>query len=177
MNPMPTEALVTRLVDDFAQGRMTRRQLIKTLTVAASAAAAGATAAGAATAAAADEKKGFQILTVNHISYGVADYKRTRDFYTDLFPNIKVMQDNGTTQCYLAFGDTFIIPRNARGERKPPLVDHIAYTIDNWNQKAVEEALKARGLTPRVDTENSFHVKDPDGYDLQISGKAMTASS
>ena len=173
MNPMPTEALVTRLVDDFAQGRMTRRQLIKTLTVAATA---GAGAAGTA-AAAADDKKGFKIVTVNHVSYNVADYARTRDFYTNLFPNIKVTKDNGASQCYLSFGDTFIIPRNARGERKPPLVDHIAYTIDNWNQKEVEEALKARGLTPRVDTENSFHVKDPDGYDLQISGKGMTATS
>ena len=176
MNQVPTEALVTRLVDDFAQGRMTRRQLIKTLTVAATAAAAGAGAAGTA-AAAADDKKGFKILTVNHISYNVADYTRTRDFYKSLFPNLNVTKDNGTSQCYLSFGDTFIIPRNARGDRKPPLVDHIAYTIDNWNKKEVEEALKARGLTPRVDTENSFHVKDPDGYDLQISGKGMTASS
>ena len=33
--------------------------------------------------------------------------------------------------------------------------------------------LDRRGLNPRVDTENSFHVKDPDGFDLQISGKGM----
>jgi len=37
----------------------------------------------------------------------------------------------------------------------------------------VEAELKRRGLEPRVDTENSFHVKDPDGFDLQISGEAM----
>ena len=171
MNPMRTEALVTRLVDDFAQGRMTRRQLIKTLTVAATA---GAGAAGTA-AAAADDKKGFKIITVNHVSYNVADYARTRDFYTNLFPNIKVTKDNGTSQCYLSFGDTFIIPRNARGERKPPLVDHIAYTIENWDKNAVEAELKRRGLTPRPDTEDSFHVEDPDGFNLQISGKNMKA--
>jgi hypothetical protein len=35
--------------------------------------------------------------------------------------------------------------------------------------------LKRRGLTVRPDTENSFHVKDPDGFDLQISGKDMKA--
>lgn len=169
------EQIIARLVDDFAGGRLTRRQLIKQLTMTATAAAVGGGATAAAAAVA--ERKGFKILTVNHVSYTVADYKRTRDFYTDLFPNIKVVQDNGTSQCYLAFGDTFIIPRNARGERKPPLVDHIAYTIDDWNQKEVESALKARGLTPRVDTENSFHVKDPDGFDLQISGKGMTATS
>ena len=29
------------------------------------------------------------------------------------------------------------------------------------------------GLTPRPDTEDSFHVKDPDGFDVQISGPNM----
>jgi hypothetical protein len=29
------------------------------------------------------------------------------------------------------------------------------------------------GLNPRANTENSFHVKDPNGFDLQISGKDM----
>jgi catechol 2,3-dioxygenase-like lactoylglutathione lyase family enzyme len=167
------EQIIEKLVDEFAQGRMTRRQLIKSLTLTATAAAG----AGAVAHAADDKKPGFHILRVNHISYNVADYKRTRDFYTDLFPNMKVMQDNGNTQCYLSFGDTFIIPRNARGDRKPPLVDHIAYTIDNWDKDKVEAALKARGLQPRPDTPNSFHVKDPDGFDLQISGTGMTASS
>ena len=37
--------------------------------------------------------------------------------------------------------------------------------------------LKRRGLQPKPDTENSFHIKDPEGFDLQISGKEMTASS
>lgn len=166
------EQIIERLVDDFARGRLTRRQLIKSLTLTATAAA-----GAGAVAKAADDKAGFKILTVNHVSYSVADYKRTRDFYTDLFPNLQVLHDNGQNQCYLAFGDTFIIPRNARGERKPPLVDHIAYTIDGWDKDKVEAALKARGLQPRPDTPNSFHVKDPDGFDLQISGKAMTAAS
>jgi hypothetical protein len=57
----------------------------------------------------------------------------------------------------------------------PPLVTHIAYTIDNWDKNTVEEELKRRGLQPRPDTEVSFHVKDPDGFDLQISGKNMKA--
>lgn len=166
------EQIIERLVDDFARGRLTRRQLIKSLTLTATAAA-----GAGAVAKAADDKAGFKIATVNHVSYSVADYKRTRDFYTDLFPNLQVLHDNGQNQCYLAFGDTFIIPRNARGERKPPLVDHIAYTIDDWDKDKVEAALKARGLQPRPDTPNSFHVKDPDGFDLQISGKAMTAAS
>jgi hypothetical protein len=52
-------------------------------------------------------------------------------------------------------------------------VDHIAYTIDTWDKDAVEAELKRRGLAPRPDTPDSFHVKDPDGFDLQISGRNM----
>ena len=40
----------------------------------------------------------------------------------------------------------------------------------------MEAELKRRGLDPRPDTDDSFHVKDPDGFDLQISGRAMKAS-
>jgi hypothetical protein len=80
----------------------------------------------------------------------------------------------------MSFGDTFLLPRNARTGGKqapqvPPLVNHIAYTIENWDKKQVEEELTRRGLKPRPDTDDSFHVKDPDGYDLQISGKNMKA--
>lgn len=158
------EHLIAKLLQDFEQGKMNRRQLIQSLAVAASAAAAASPAAAA-------EGKGFQAVTVNHISYQVADYAKTRDFYADLL-GMKVSHDDGR-QAYLSFGDTFLLPRNARSGVTPPRVDHIAYTIENWNKDAVLEELKRRGLQARPDTENSFHVKDPDGFDLQISGKEM----
>ena len=157
------EQIIAKLVQDFELGKLSRRQLIQSLTVAASA---------AATASAADSAA-FKAVTVNHISYQVADYAKTRDFYTSLL-GMKVSHDDGR-QCYLSFGNTFLLPRNARQGRTPPLVDHIAYTIETWDKNAVEAELKKRGLTPRPDTENSFHVKDPDGFDLQISGKEMKA--
>ena len=103
----------------------------------------------------------------------MADYARTRDFYADLL-GMKVSHDDGK-QCYLSFGDTFLLPRNARQGVTAPRVDHIAYTIETWDKNAVEAELKRRGLTLRPDTEDSFHVKDPDGFDLQISGKNMKA--
>ena len=81
---------------------------------------------------------------------------------------MKPSKDTGT-QVNLSFGDSFLLPRNARNGGPTPVVDHIAYTIENWDKNAVEAELKRRGLQPRPDTENSFHVKDPDGFDLQIS--------
>jgi catechol 2,3-dioxygenase-like lactoylglutathione lyase family enzyme len=160
------EHIITKLLQDFEEGRMSRRQLVKSLSIAAAAAVGAATPASA-------EGKGFKAVTINHISYQVADYTKTRDFYVDLL-GMKVSGDNGR-QCNLSFGDSFLLPRNARGDRKPPLVDHIAYTIEAWDKDAVKAELERRGLTPRPDTENSFHVKDPDGFDLQISGKEMKA--
>jgi len=160
------EHLIGKLLHDFEQGRMDRRQLIRSIAIAA---------AGPASAAA--EGKGFQAVGVNHISYVVADYAKTRDFYADLL-GMKVSHDDGK-QCYMSFGDTFLLPRNARtGGKTPqttPVVSHIAYTIDNWDKKAVEAELVRRGLHARPDTEDSFHVQDPDGFDLQISGKNMKA--
>jgi len=158
------EHLIAGLLQSFEQGKMTRRQLIQSLALAATA----ASAASAAPTVAADGK-GFKAISVNHISYQVADYAKIRDFYADLL-GMKVLHDDGK-QCSLSFGDTLIIPRTRPASS--PRIDHIAYTIDNWNKDAVESELKRRGLQPRPDTKNSFHVKDPEGFDLQISGKEM----
>lgn len=159
------EHLIGKLLHEFEQGKMDRRQLIRS--IAAAAAVAGATSPAVA------EGKGFQGVAVNHISYVCADYTKTRDFYADLL-GMKVSHDDGK-QCYMSFGDTFLLPRNARAGGQTPNISHIAYTIDNWDKKEVEAELVRRGLKPRPDTEDSFHVKDPDGYDLQISGKNMKA--
>ncbi len=163
------EHVIDTLLQDFERGKMTRRQLVKSLALAATAAA-----AGRGVAAAAADGQGFQAFAVNHISYQVKDYARTRDFYTSLL-GMKAVQDDGKRQCYLTFGDqgTWLLPRNGREGVETPKVDHIAYTIKNWDAAKVEAELKRRGLEPRVDTPNSFHVKDPDGFDLQISGEGM----
>ncbi len=160
------EHLIAKLLHDFEQGKMDRRQLIQSLAMAASAAA-------AATPVRAAEGKGFKAVTVNHISYQVADYAKTRDWYADLL-GMKVSHDDGR-QCYLSFGDTFLLARNARQGGATPRIDHMAYTIEDWNKAEVEAELKRRGLPARPDTEDSFHTKDPDGFDVQISGKGMHA--
>jgi catechol 2,3-dioxygenase-like lactoylglutathione lyase family enzyme len=160
------ESLISRLLDDFDCGRMTRRQLIKSLTVVAAAAAGTTTTLG-------ETSKGFKVVAVNHISYQVNDYAKTRDFYADLL-GMKAVGDTGK-QCNLILGDTntFVIPRNAPQGATPPRIDHVAYTIENWDKNAVKAELERRGLNPQPDTENSYHVKDPNGFDLQICGKDM----
>jgi catechol 2,3-dioxygenase-like lactoylglutathione lyase family enzyme len=175
------EQIIAGLLKDFEDGRMNRRQLIQSLAAAAAVVWGGSTEAAAA-------GKGFKTLSLDHISYQVADYTRTRDFYSDLM-GMTVSDDNGNSQCFLHFDDALLIARNKRqrpgapADPNPkPLVDHIAYKIDNWDTDTVKKELESRGLTPRMDTNGgpnyvSFHVQDPDGFDLQISGLAKPGDS
>ncbi len=158
------EKVIVNLLSQFERGQISRRQLVQSLAFGLAAVAAGAPAR----AAAASAHKGFKATGVNHISFGVADYARTRDFYADLF-GMSVSEDNGK-ECYLTFGNTVLIARKSHQPGDKPFVDHIAYTIDNWNHNEVEAELKRRGLNPQPDYD-SFHFNDPDGYDVQIAGK------
>jgi catechol 2,3-dioxygenase-like lactoylglutathione lyase family enzyme len=58
------------------------------------------------------------------------------------------------------------------------VVDGFCWGIEPWDTKKVEAELKSRGLSPVADHRGkdfqSFHVKDPDGFDLQISNGGMT---
>ena len=165
------EHIIAMLLQDFERGKLSRRQLIQSLTAAA---AASASIAPAPAAAAAPEGQVFRATAFNHVSYQVADYRKSRDFYAGLF-GMKVTLDDGT-QCRLAFGDNILIARNRPSGT--PKVDHIAYTIAGWDtDKSVKPALKAelerRGLQIRESSTggSSLHVSDPDGFEVQMGGK------
>jgi catechol 2,3-dioxygenase-like lactoylglutathione lyase family enzyme len=57
--------------------------------------------------------------------------------------------------------------------------ESFCWGITPWDTKKVEAALRARGMDPIADHDGSkdfysFHVKDPDGFDLQISNGNKT---
>src|SRR5438477_12207581 len=148
------ESVIAKLLQDFEQGKMNRRQLIRSLSVAAAAAAAAAGMAPEARAAG----KPLEALYVNHISYQVNDYKKVRDFYVDLL-GMKITEDDGK-QCRLVFGNNILIPRN-RADGGPAKVDHIAYTVMNWDAEkdGIEAELKRRNLQFTGSAKTSFQVK------------------
>jgi catechol 2,3-dioxygenase-like lactoylglutathione lyase family enzyme len=202
-------ANIAKLLHDFENGFMNRRQLVHSLAFAAVAAApAGvalaqnpaqnSSATPAAGAPAPAHSPAFKTVELDHISFQVKDYRVTRDFYADLM-GMEVTNDNGRSQVEMKFGNSTLLARNRRppadgatpaasaaapaGNRPPTtaLVDHIAYRIYNWDTDQVKDELMRRGLaaaTLRPDTGggipnySSFHVSDPDGFNLQISGWA-----
>ena len=67
---------------------------------------------------------------------------------------------------------------SASGNTRPPLtgvINHISWGVQPWDTDKVKAELEKRGLKPRPDMvgENfkSWHVTDPDGWDLQISNQ------
>jgi hypothetical protein len=188
------QSFVAKKVDEYQSGRISRRQLIEALTVAATTA---YTAEGA-KAAAADPA--LRVALVNHISYTCPNFKQSADWYSRLFNLAQIGETK--TDVALPFGKkdekpfgvtandvplTHLIirtrdlnarPQNGGEARRQPraLVNHVAYTIADWNQNRVRAELARLGYpNPVVDGEHSFHVVDVNGYDVQISGIEMTA--
>jgi catechol 2,3-dioxygenase-like lactoylglutathione lyase family enzyme len=111
------ESVINGLLKQFEDGKMTRRQLIQSLALAAVAAAPAGTAAAqtAATIPAATSPAPWKTVWLDHISYAVSDYRRSTAFYRDLM-GWTIKNDNGTNQCTLEIAPNIgeIIIRNNR---------------------------------------------------------------
>jgi catechol 2,3-dioxygenase-like lactoylglutathione lyase family enzyme len=161
------EHVIARLVHDFENGKMTRRQLIQSLTLAVTAAS-----AAKAIPPAGSEGGVIKATYLNHVGYQVADYGKSRDWYAELF-GLKVLSDDGK-KANLGVGESQLI-FHPRKTATTPVVDHVCFTVANWDtdksvKEAVESTLKRRGFKTRT-TQNSFHFNDPDGLELQVGGK------
>jgi len=55
------------------------------------------------------------------------------------------------------------------------VINHVSWGVQPWDTEKVKAELEKRGLNPRPDMVGdnfkSWHVKDPDGWDLQISNQ------
>ena len=166
------ENLIAKLLGDFEHGKMTRRQLIQSLALAATAVSA-ASAVPAAAAPAGSDSTILKATYLNHVGYQVKDYAKSRDWYGELF-GMKVALDDGK-KANMAVGESLLI-FHTKQSASTPTVDHVCLTIADWDTRTrvtkekVAAELKRRGLEVRT-TEGSFHFKDPDGFELQVGGK------
>ena len=173
------ETVIAGLLKDFEHGKMSRRQLIQCLALAATAASVPETVD-------AQTPKLFKTIGVDHIDYRVKDYAKTRNFYVEIMGMVPT-RDNGKDGVDLNFApNSRLIARTHRSAPGQPAaaaaqgrIDHFAFWIDDWNTERVVSELKRRGLDPVDDGGGyaSYHVKDPDGFDLQISGLVKPGDS
>jgi len=142
------------------------------------------------------EPTGWKTVLLDHLTCHAADYAKEAAYYSALM-NWKIRSDDGK-QAVLDIGDWggLVIRGGYQAPPAPPapagadaaaggrgggrggaprnaVFDSFCFGIDPWDAKKVEAELKKRGLNPIADNEGkdfqSFHVKDPGGFDLQIS--------
>ena len=118
---------------------------------------------------------GWKTLALEHISFQVPDYRKEAAFYIALM-GWKLRSDDGR-QAVLDIGNWgSAIFKSAPPEQTSVLVDGFGFAIDPWNARTVEAELRKRGLNPVADNNGkgfeSFHVKDPDGFDVQIGNSS-----
>ena len=149
------EPVISDLVSRFERGALTRRELIGALALLAG----GATAAPAAT---------LKSASINHVSVLVTDMQRSIDFYGRVFGLTLVNEDKPNKIARLGANGKILV--SLRIEPPPGVIDHFAIGVDGFNREAVTADLKGFGLTPTDNIQFGFHVKDPDGAVVQITG-------
>ena len=154
--------LACRLVDEFEEGRLSRRQLVAGLM------GLGAAAALSTTAVAADEAEStFRATGLDHINIDVADLERSKAFYIRHL-GLKVLRE-GPGLAFLGppGGGKFILALFRTDEL--PGLNHFCFKIENYDADAAVRKLQAAGLETRRES-NRVYFKDPDGLDVELAG-------
>ena len=135
------------------------------------------------------EPTGWKTVWLDHLSYTCVDYKKAAAFYATLM-GWKVRSDDGK-QALLDMGESSggilirgglttpppaAITDAGLGVTRPPVqavFDGFAWGIEPWDTDKVKAELEKRGLKPVADHHGpdykSFHVKDPDGFDVAVT--------
>ena len=171
MNP-----LIQALQNVPREWRMDRRQLLKGLGAATAAAAWPSRAAASAefhSTSVSPFLADLKATWVNHYTYIAPDLNKTADWYMEVFGMQKGHSDS--RQVHLWFGDTggdaLMIVRQANVGEQAPGLEKMAFTIENWDQGAVEAELKRRGLHPITDTDRGFWFHDLEGNEIGVFAK------
>ena len=106
--------------------------------------------------------------SINHASVLVTEMARSIDFYNRVFGLSVMNEDKANKISRLGIGGKVLV--SLRVEPPAGLVDHFAIGVEDFNRDAVTKSLEEMGLTPRENLEFGFHVKDPDGANVQITG-------
>jgi len=150
------EAAIAGLVQRFEQGTLSRRELIQGLSI---------LALGVAAPAAAQQPSGLKATGLNHLGLLCSDVTRSTAFYVNALGMTLVSEDKPKGIARLGIKGTLISLRQAA---PAGTVDHFAISVEGFNEEAVKRTLEQRGYTASRDEDSGFHVKDPDGANVQL---------
>jgi len=112
----------------------------------------------------------WKTVALDHIAFEMPDYRKEAAFFIALM-GWRLRSDDGR-RAVLDIGDWGSAIFQQTPEKRPAIVKSFCFAIEPWNARMVESELRKRGLRPIFESDKgfeSFRVKDPDGWDLQIS--------
>jgi catechol 2,3-dioxygenase-like lactoylglutathione lyase family enzyme len=151
------EAVISDLVSRFENGTLSRRGLIQGLAMLA--------AAGGAASAVQAQESALKGTRIDHISIQVSDLPRAIAFYQKVF-GLKVLGEDKPNEISRLGADKIIVSLHHKSPYA--IVDHIAISVENFSRDRVTAQLKALGITPEENLDAGFHIKDPEGMNVQI---------
>src|SRR5215510_1132178 len=154
------ETIISDLVMRFEKGALSRRDLVQGLALLAAAGGAGG-------AQAAQAELDFKAATIDHVSVQVTDLQRSIAFYQRMFGFSVVSQEQAQGIVRLGNGDRVIVSLN--NGNPAPRIDHFAIGIARFNADAGRRYFTQRGAMPLQGDYAGFHIKDPDGINVQVS--------
>ena len=150
------EALISKMIEQFETGAITRRELVGGV------AAVAATLAGISTSHAAEEST-FKATGLNHIALNVTDVNRSRDFLTKHL-GLTVSRQAGDNNCFLTCGDNFVALFRAQEAE----LNHFCFSITDYDVAEAEKTLDSENLSPRREG-NRIYFEDPHGITVQLA--------
>ena len=156
------EAMISKLLSRFEQGRLSRRDLVQGLAMLAGSGAVASEHLQAQT-----QEAGLQGGRIDHVSIQVSDLPRSVAFYQSTFGFTVLSEDKPNEIVRLGAGKVLVSLHHKNPTR---LVDHFAIGIQNFDRESVARILKARGINPEDNLDAGFHIKDPEGMSVQIVG-------
>lgn len=156
---------IESLVDAFASHRLSRRDLIASLT-------ALVTTAAAPAAAQQTVEQVAQGRTLNHASLAVTDVAAAADFYSKLL-GLKVVSRPGNGGINLGLGDGFL---GLYKLANPGTVNHICIGVDDFDPERIAAKLKALGVNATIDRNpanrtsggDQLYFNGPDNCRIQL---------
>jgi catechol 2,3-dioxygenase-like lactoylglutathione lyase family enzyme len=150
------ESAISGLVQRFEQGAISRRELIQGLSALALAVAAPA---------AAQQPSGLKPTGLNHLGVLCSDVNRSTAFYVNALGMTLLSEDKPKGIARLGVKGTLISLRQAQ---PAGTVDHFAISVEGFNEDAMKRSLEQRWYAPSRTEESGFHLKDPDGANVQL---------
>ena len=170
---------ISILVQQFQNGRLSRREVVTALAALFAASAEGAAQTPAAPVAA---------RTLNHVSISVTDIKRSAEFYQSLF-GMRIISQQGTGNNPIAGGDGSVInlapgagPEFIGIYQGKPVGDigHFCLGVENFAADRVLAALTSRGVKASIRTRGQsreIFLTDPDNISVQLTDATYCGGS